>query len=147
MNQIRKSPMTVSVLNRLLQTLSRSLALYVEEIKPWSLAAQEPVWIAVGRLAADSRMYAQRAAEAIIELGGQPNPGPYPLKFASLNDLGLEFVLREVIVHLERDQRTIEECVAELAHAPAARSLAEEADGNLRGHIELLKCVAEESKI
>ena len=108
----------MSVLNRLLQTLCRSLALYVEEIKPWSLAGHEPVWTAIGRLAADSRMYSQRVAEAIIEHGGQPNPGPYPLKFAALNDVGLEFFLREIIVHLKRDQKVIGECAAELAACP-----------------------------
>ncbi|MGA2255609.1 MAG: hypothetical protein ABSG53_13170 [Thermoguttaceae bacterium] len=144
MNQTLKSPIVVSVLNRLLRTLSRSLVLYVEEIKPWSLAAHEPVWVAIGRLAADIRMYSQRVAEAIIERGGQPSPGPYPLRFATLNDLGLEFFLREIIVRLKRDQKVIEECVAELAHAAAVRSLAEEAYGNLRGHIELLEGVAAE---
>ena len=102
----------------------------------------EPVWTAIGRLAADSRMYSQRVAEAIIEHGGQPNPGPYPLEFAALNDLGLEFFLREIIVHLKRDQKVIGQCAAELARAPAARALAEEAYGNLRGHIELLESVA-----
>ena len=131
-------------MNRLLHTLCRSLALYAEEIKPWSLAAHGPVWTAIGRLAADSRMYAQRVAEAIIEHGGQPNPGPYPLEFAALNDLGLEYFLREIIVHLRRDQKVIGQCAAELAHAPAARSLAEEAYGNLHGHIELLESLAAE---
>ena len=77
-----------------------------------------------------------------FEHGGQPSPGPYPLKFAALNDVSLEFFLREIIVHLKRDQKVIGECVAELAHVPAARSLAEEAYGNLRGHIELLEGVA-----
>ncbi len=146
MTQTRKSRPIVSVLNRLLQTLCRSLALYVEEIKPWSLAAQEPVWTAIGRLAADSRMYSQRVAEAIIEHGGQPNPGPYPSKFATLNDVGLEFFLREIIVQLNRDQKVIGQCVAELAHVPAAHALAEEAYGNLRGHIELLESLAAELK-
>ncbi len=142
MNQTLKPSMVVSVLNRLLQTLCRSLPLYAEEVKPWSLAGHEPVWTAIGRLAADSRMYSQRVAEAIIEHGGQPNPGPYPLEFAALNDLGLEFFLREIILHLKRDQTVIGECAAELAHAPAVRSLAEEAYGNLRGHIELLENLA-----
>ncbi len=143
---IRQSPIVVSVLNRLLRTLCRSLALYVEEIKPWSLAAQEPVWTAIGRLAADSRMYSQRVAEAIIEQGGQPNPGPYPSKFATLNDVGLEFFLGEIIAHLNRDQKVIGECAAELAGDPAVQSLAEEAYGNLRGHIELLEGLAAEKE-
>ena len=64
------------------------------------------------------------------------------MEFATLNDVGLEFFLREIIVHLKRDQKVIGECVAELAHVPAARALAEEVYGNLRGHIELLEGVA-----
>ena len=114
--------MVVSILNRLLQTLCRSLASYAEEVKPWSLAAHEPVWTAIGRLAADSRMYSQRVAEAIIEQGGQPNPGPYPLEFAALNDLGLEFFFRQIIVHLKRNQKVVGQCAAELARAPTLRA-------------------------
>ena len=144
MNKTLETPMVASVLNRLLQTLCRSLALYAEEVKPWSLAGHESVWTAIGRLAADSRMYSQRVAEAIIASGGQPIPGPYPLEFATLNDLGLEFFLREIIVQLKHDQKVIGECAADLAHAPAVRLLAEEAYGNLRGHIELLESAAAE---
>jgi hypothetical protein len=142
MNETLESPRVASVLNRLLRTLCRSLASYAEEIKPWSLAADEPVWVAIGRLAADSRMYAERVAEAIIEHGGQPDPGAYPLKFAALNDLGLEFFLRQIILHLQRDQQVICECLAELAQAADVRALAEEVHGNLRGHIELLEALA-----
>jgi hypothetical protein len=141
MNQTLESPRVASVLNRLLRTLCRSLGMYVEEIKPWSLAADEPVWVAIGRLAADSRMYARRVAEAIIEHGGQPDPGAYPLQFATLNDLGMEFFLRQIVVHLQRDQQVVCECVAELAQAADVRALAEEVHGNLRGHIELLEAL------
>jgi hypothetical protein len=145
-NQTAKSPLVVSELNRLLQTLCRSLALYAEEVKPWSLASHGPAWTAIGRLADDSRMYAQRVADAIVERGGQPNPGPYPLRFATLNDLGLEFFLREIIIHLKRDQKAIGQCAAELTGDAAAHCLAEEAFGNLRGHIELLEAVAAEGR-
>jgi hypothetical protein len=144
MKLTKKAPMAVSVLNRLLQTLSRSLGLYAEEVKPWSLAAHEPVWTAIGRLAADSRMYSQRVAEAIIEQGGQPTPGTYPLKFATLNDLGWEFFLREIILQLKRDQKVIGQCTADLAVLPACHALAEEAYGNLQGHIEQLEKLAAE---
>jgi hypothetical protein len=140
----KRSPLVVSVLNRLLQTLSRSLALYVEEVRPWSLAGHEAVWTAIGRLAADGRMYSQRVAEAIIEHGGQPNPGPYPLEFATLNDLSLEFFLREIIDRLKRDQKMISQWASELARVPAACGLAEEIYGNLRGHTELLERLAAE---
>ena len=120
-NKTLKSPIVVSVLNRLLHTLSRSLALYVEEIRPWSLAGRESVWTAIERLAADSRMYSQRVAEAIIEHGGQPNPGPYPLEFATLNDVGLEFLLRAIIDDLKRDQKAISKWASELARAGGLR--------------------------
>ena len=137
-----ESPLVASTLNGLLRTLCRSLAMYAEEVKPWSLAGDGPVWTAIGRLAADSRMYAQRVAEAILDDGGQPNPGPYPSGFAAMNDLGLDFFLREIIVRLKRDQTLIGQCAADLARGSAARSLAEEAFGNLQGHLELLEKLA-----
>jgi len=138
-NESQKSPLAASVLNRLLQTLCRSLPLYVDEIRPWSLASHEPVWTAIGRLAADSRRLAQRVAEAIIAAGGQPSPGAYPPAFARLNDVGLEFFLGEIITALKRDQKVIQRCIEELPRDPAAQALAEEAHGNIQGHIELLE--------
>jgi hypothetical protein len=143
MNQLLRRPNVASELNRLLQTLCRSLALYVDEIKPWSLASHGPVWTAIGRLAADSRRYAERVAEAIVEAGGQPKPGAYPLKFAQLNDLSLEFFVREIIAGLTADRAVVQHCVDELARVPAARALAEEIYGNLQGHIEILEKLAE----
>jgi hypothetical protein len=143
-NKTLESPLVASVLNRLLRTLSRSLALYVEEVRPWGLAGHGPLWTAIERLAADNRMYSRRVAEAIIEHGGQPHPGPYPLEFAALNDVGLEFFLRAIIDHLKRDQRMIGQWSDELACAPADRALAEEACGNLCGHSELLEKLAAE---
>jgi hypothetical protein len=121
--------------------------LYTEEVKPWSLASHEPAWIAVGRLAADNRMYAARVAEAILEQGGQPHPGTYPLGFATLNDLGLEFFLREIIVHLKRDLTVINQCAGDLAALPTAHALAEEIHGNLQGHMEQLEKLTAELKV
>jgi len=144
MNQVLKRPKVVDELNRLLQTLSRSLAAYVAEIKPWSLASHGTVWTALDRLAADSRNYAERVAQAIVDFGGQPKPGAYPLEFARLNDLSLEFFLREIIASLTSDQDVVRECIDKLAGVPAARALAEEVYGNLQGHVELLEKVAAE---
>ena len=142
MNQTPESPVLVNVLNRLLETLYRSLALYVEEVRPWGLADHEPVWTAIRRLAADCRTYGQRVAEAILDRGGQPDPGTYPPQFAALNDVGLEFFLREIIVRLKQDQAVACECAEELAGDAALHALAEEVCGNLRGHTELLEKLA-----
>jgi hypothetical protein len=137
-------PDVANELNRLLHTLSRSLAAYVDEIKPWSLAGHGQVWTAIERLAADSRSYAERLARAIVDAGGQPKPGVYPLAFARLNDLSLEFFLREIIAVLKSDQAVVRQCIDTLARVPAARALAEEIYGNLQGHMEILEKVAAE---
>jgi hypothetical protein len=144
MNQVARRPHIANELNRLLQTLSRSLALYVDEIKPWCLASHGAACTAVGRLAADSRRYAELVAEQIIEAGGQPDPGAYPLKFARLNDVSLEYFLREIVGSLKADQAVVQRCVEELTRVPAARALAEEVYGNLQGHVEILEKVSAE---
>ena len=137
-------PDTANELNRLLQTLSRSLAAYADEIKPWSLTGHGPVWTAIQRLAADSRGYAERVAHLIVENGGQPSPGAYPLRFARLNDVSLEFFLREIIAGLKADLAEAHRSIDGLSRVPAARALAEEIYGNLQGHMELLEKVAAE---
>lgn len=137
-------PDTANELNRLLRTLSRSLAAYADEVKPWSLTGHGPVWTAIERLAADGRGYSERVARLIVESGGQPGPGAYPLRFARLNDVSLEFFLQEIIAGLKNDLAEARRAIDGLSGVPAARALAEEVYGNLQGHLELLEKVAAE---
>ena len=142
MNESSRQPVVVSVLNRLLRILCRSLPMYLESAKPWSSGEDRAAIAALARLTADGRLLAQRVAEAILRHGGQPEPGPFPSEFAALNDVGLQFLLRRVVDSLQGDVEVVEHCVDELAVDAEAGALAEEVLGNLQGHVDLLAGVA-----
>ena len=84
-------------------------------------------------------MYAERVADAIVQCGGQPDPGRFPTEFAAKNDLSIEFLLREVVADQERDVAAIAACVGRLGGASALHALAEEILGNAKGHLDILQ--------
>ncbi len=129
----------VAVLNRLLRTLTRSLPMYLQDARPWSRGDDQGVQEAMDRLVADQQLYAQRVADAIVAHGGRPDPGPFPLSFAVVNDLSLDFLLREAIRRQRQDLDAVRQCAAELAEDPDLRAIAEEVWGNTRGHLEILE--------
>ena len=135
-------PAAAAVLNRLLRILSRSLPMYLREAKPWATEQAQPIQAALGHLAADQQALAGRVARAILERGGQPEPGPFPSAFASVNNVDLAFVLQRVIDLGNRDLAALERCVAELRPWPEQRALAEEILGNAQGHLDILQDLA-----
>ncbi len=132
-------PSATAVLNRLLRILCRSLAMYLRDARPWSDAAEQPAQEALDNLVADQERLARRIAQAILDHGGQPDPGPFPLAFACMNDASLDYLLQRVIEHLRRDLPAMEDCVAGLADAPELQVLAEESLGNAQAHLDILE--------
>jgi len=139
---LQRQPAVVSVLNRLLRLLCRSLPAYLEHAKPCGTDVHPKQWAVLSHLVADQRLLARRVAQAAIQYGGQPDPGPFPTEFAALNDVGLDYLLRRVNDGLERDIEAIEQCAAELTHAPEARELVQEVLGNAQGHQDILCALA-----
>lgn len=134
-----KSLQTLRLLEELFMILCRSLPAYLADARPLGNSPKlQGLRDELARIVADERRYAKRVADAIIELGGQPNPGRFPDEFASKNDLSLEFLRDEV---LERQQWTVaamEHCASQLEDTAAWHSLAEEMLGNARGHLDIL---------
>ena len=126
----------IPALNRLFGLLCRSLPAYLESARPWSRPDEARGRTALARLIADQQALARRVAEAIIENHGTPDPGPFPLEFAALNDVSLDYLLGQILDRARSDVEAVEHCVAELAIVPSARRLAEEVLGNLQGHID-----------
>ncbi|MEE8450654.1 MAG: hypothetical protein V3R99_02035 [Thermoguttaceae bacterium] len=129
----------VDPLGRLLQTLCRSLPMYLQEARPWTRHDDEPIKAALECLASDQQTLAHRVADAIVGQGGRPDPGCFPLEFAGINDLSIDFLLQRAAQHQQRDVATIKRCVDELAEVPLLRSLAEEIHGNAQGHLDVLE--------
>ena len=139
MNHDLAQPVVVSLLNRILRLLSRSLPMYLVEARPWSGGDTSRAQSALARLAADQQRLARRVAEAIARHGGQPEPGPFPSEFGSLNDVDLAYLLGEILRQLRADAEVLQHCADELAIAPDARALAEEVLGSTQAHIDMLE--------
>ena len=135
-------PNAAAVLNRLLRILTRSLPRYLEDAKPWSDGDQPEAQAALDALVADQQTLACRVAAAILDLGGQPEPGPFPTAFACMNDASLDYLLKQVIQRQRKDLTAIERCAADLAEKPELRALAEESLGNAQAHLDILHRVA-----
>lgn len=133
---------TVAVLNRLLEILSRSLPAYLQAARPYATSQQAAVCEAIDALAADQAHYAQRTAQAILDAGGMPAPGAFSPAFASVNDLGVEYLLAEVLRRHREDTARIEAIDAELACSLPHAALSREILGNARGHLDILERLA-----
>jgi hypothetical protein len=132
-------PAPAAVLNRLLRIISRSLPMYLEDAKPWTDGGQIEAQAALENLVADQHALARRVAQAVLDLGGQPDPGPFPSEFAGVNDTSLEFLLQEVVEGQGRDLAAIRRCADDLADTPQFHALAEEVLGNNQAHLDILK--------
>jgi bacterioferritin (cytochrome b1) len=135
------SPRNTEVLNRLLATLHRSLAQYLQGSHYWTHRGDARAEAVVRHLVEDQMALASRLADLILQQHGQIIPSSFPMEFTDLNLLSLDYLLQELIRHQRLDIETIEDCVADLRGDRPARELAEEVLGNARGHLENLESV------
>ncbi len=129
----------ISVLNRLLGVLRRSLPRYLEEAKPFSSRDNQQLIETLERITTDQRLFASRVADAILHHGGRPSPGRFPSEFAAANDLSLDFLLERLIEYQHHDVEAMECCAADLAEVAPMRLLAEEAMNNAKEHKKILE--------
>jgi hypothetical protein len=82
---------------------------------------------------------AERVNQTIIESGGLTDNGKFPLEFTDTHDLAIDFLIQEAIAYQKQDIADLEQCVDALRLSPAAQSLAAEALGMAKGHLESLE--------
>jgi len=131
----------VGVLNRLLVIHYRSLPMYLKFANPWAASGDPAAKAeqALRNVIADHELFSRRFAEAIVDRDGVVELGQFPMDYAELHLLSLDFLIKEIIRFQKRDIMTIESCVAQLQHDPSAKTLAQESLGNARGHLETLE--------
>jgi hypothetical protein len=130
---------TIAALNRVLEILERSFPQYLLYARPYIPSGQEHVIQTIEAIVAGQDALAERVSQQVFESGGLPDHGDFPIEFTDTHDLGIEFLVQEAIDCLKQDIADLEECVDALRLSPAAQSLASEALGLTKGHLELLE--------
>lgn len=130
---------SLDVLNRLLRIVYRSLPMYLANTSPWTSRRDGQAEAVLARLVADSKHYAQKLADAILDRNGILETGSFPIEYADVHDLSLDYMVGELIESQHRNIAAIGRCVTALGRDRAARALAEEVLGNARGHLESLE--------
>ncbi len=128
----------IDVLNCLLSIQRFSVVSYINETQPRTHPGNEVLVEATRAIAADHEYYSQRLVEAIEDRHGSVNSGSFPMRFMSLNDLALDYLLDRLIENHQRNIQVNERCVAKLVEDPQAWSLATEILGSERAHLDIL---------
>lgn len=130
---------TINVLNRVLTILERSFPQYLRYARPYIPRGREGVMETIEAIVAGQDALAQRVSQQVSESGGLPDHGDFPIEFTDTHDLDIDFLVQEAIDCFKQDIADLVDCVDALRFAPAAQSLASEALGMTKGHLELLE--------
>lgn len=133
------SPHVIDTLNRLLALHEKSLPMYLGYASPWSIGEDTAAREVLGHIVADQKLMVDRIGQAIIDAGGTPTHGRFPLYFTGWHDLTYEFLVKQMIACQKKDIAAIQTCIVQLESAPTAKALAEESLGAAKGHLESLE--------
>lgn len=135
---------TKELLNRLLILHARTLPVYLLDAAPWFRPGNEHALEVLRDIANDQQDTATRIADLLMERNYRPDMGDFPLMFTSFNDLSVDYLVQEMLRRQTAESSDIADCVAKLAHDPAAKALAEEALGAAKAHLDSLRDLAAE---
>jgi hypothetical protein len=130
---------SIDALNRVLAILLRSFPQYLRFARPYIPAGRESVWETVEEISAAQDALAERIGRVIVESGGLPDPGQFPIAFTDTHDLSIDYLVEEAIGYQRQDIADLQHCAESLALSPAAQSLAAESVGMAKGHLESLE--------
>jgi hypothetical protein len=75
----------------------------------------------------------------LTEIGAPLRSGEFPMEYTDTHDLGIEYQLTSAVDYQQQDIATIQQLIGELQPFPVAKTLAEEALGMAKGHLEALQ--------
>jgi hypothetical protein len=130
---------TIDTLNRVLEILERSFPQYMRWARPYIPAGRENVMQTIESIVSEQDALAERVNHQVFESGGLPDHGDFPIEFTDTHDLGIDFLIAEAIGCVMQDITELADCVDALRFAPAAQSLASEALGMTKAHLEQLE--------
>jgi hypothetical protein len=110
--------------------------------RPYIPPGRENIMRTIDQIVASADALAQRLAQQIFDSGGLPDHGEFPIELTDTHDLAIDYLVQEAIDCLKQDVVDLQECADSLRSSPAAQSLAAEAVGLTKGHLELLQQLA-----
>jgi len=132
-------PATTVLLNRLLAIVGRSFPQYLQYSRPYIPPGRSSLFEAVEAIAADQNVMVERISQLISDAEATPRYGEFPMEYTDLHDLDIDFLVGSAAKYQEQDVTSIGNIAEELRLAPAAQSLAEEALGMAKGHLDSLR--------
>lgn len=132
-------PNPIALLSRLLVLLGRSFPQYLQYSRPHMTPGRNDIVDTIQSIVEDQNVLTDRIKSMLFEAEAPIRTGEFPMEFTDMHDLNLDFLVQVAVAYQQQDVATIGEIVEELQAAPAAKSLAEEALGMAKGHLESLK--------
>lgn len=130
---------SIAALNRVLGTALRSFPQYLRWSRPWVPPGHERVLEALERIVSEQDAMAERAFDAIDDLGGLPDTGEFPMEFTDTHDLSIDYMLREAVGYGQQDISALEAAAATKNLTPHAEPLVVEALQMAKRHLATLE--------
>ena len=135
---------TVDILNQVLTLQYRSLPMYLVYGAPWTHHGDEQASAVLKNIVADQERISRRIAEEIYDRNAIPNPDDFPLEYAELNFLSLEYLLGELLADHTHNVAQLELLTTALTEDAPAKALVEEVLGSARAHLDALQGLAKQ---
>ena len=132
-------PATSVLLNRLLAIVGRSFPQYLLYSRPYIPSGRMSLFEAIEAIAADQNVMVERISRLLSDAHTPARFGEFPMEYTDLHDLDIDFLVGAAAKYQEQDITSIAEIAEQLRLAPAAQSLAEEALGMAKGHLDSLR--------
>jgi hypothetical protein len=137
-------PKTTDLLNRLLTIVSRSFPRYMQYAQPYIAPGQREAGEAIDAIITDQEGIAKRICQMLFDADQIPRRGDFPMLFTDKHDLAMDYLLNIACDYQLQDIESIDQLIAQLQQAPAAKALAEETLGMAKGHLETLREMVKE---
>lgn len=134
---------TNAVLNRLVSQLNTTLPAYLRDARPWTYPGREHAFDTLQDVGEQQVEAAERLSAWILENGGSPIRGDFPLNFTQFNDLSVDYLVRESLRRQQQLIARIDASLDDLALVPLAFALVQEILGEAKAHADMLRdCLA-----
>lgn len=126
------------LLNQVAALHHRSLPTYLTYARPWVRSGSEANAAIIEDIAADHHDLVQRILR-VLEADDRPVMlGDFPMDYTDLNDLSLDYILRELMHYERRLLKTLEEIASWMDRDQSSYLLVNTAIGMAMGHLENL---------